>query len=498
MKTKNLCTIFPIIRINRKAIFLMILLTTSLSVSNMLAAGKGVPTLLRSANFSGMVSSVSPENQKAYGKALLLTQYTLNTFTTGNGTVSAIPNQLSYDSATNVQLTAVPDAGWSFSAWSGDATGSINPLSVTMDGNKNITATFIQITHQLTVQTDGTTDAVVSPSGTFAVNESAATPISVTTVPSGYTFVNWTVTAGMGNATFGDASSASTTVTLTGDATVQANFAHIQHQLTVKADATAGAVVSPSGTFAVNEGAATPISVTTVPAGYTFVNWTVTAGIGNATFGDASSASTTVTLTGDATVQANFAHITRQLTLQTDGTAGAVITPSSPATVNDGASTPISVTVPSGYTFAGWTVTAGPSYAAIANASLASTSVTLTGGNSTLQANFVHTTRQLTLQTDGTAGAVITPSSPATVNDGASTPISVTVPSGYTFAGWTVTAGPSYAAIANASLASTSVTLTGGNSTVQANFAHITRQLTLQTDGTARCRNYTFESCHGQ
>ena len=308
-------------------------------------------------------------------------------------------------------------------------------------GNSTVQANFAHITRQLTLETDGTPGAVITPSSPATVNDGASTPISVT-VPSGYTFAGWTVTAGPSYAAIANASLASTSVTLTGgNSTVQANFAHITRQLTLQTDGTPGAVITPSSPATVNDGASTPISVT-VPSGYTFAGWTVTAGPSYAAIANASLASTSVTLTGgNSTVQANFAHITRQLTLQTDGTPGAVITPSSPATVNDGASTPISVTVPSGYTFAGWTVTAGPSYAAIANASLASTSVTLTGGNSTVQANFAHITRQLTLQTDGTAGAVITPSSPATVNDGASTPISVTVPSGYTFAGWTVTAG---------------------------------------------------------
>jgi uncharacterized repeat protein (TIGR02543 family) len=38
----------------------------------------------------------------------------------------------------------VPDnIGWVFSAWSGDATGSDDPLTVIINGNKSITATFI-------------------------------------------------------------------------------------------------------------------------------------------------------------------------------------------------------------------------------------------------------------------------------------------------------------------------------------------------------------------
>jgi len=43
-----------------------------------------------------------------------------------------------------VQLTANANPGWTFSAWSGDMSGSTNPDTITMDGNKTVTATFTQ------------------------------------------------------------------------------------------------------------------------------------------------------------------------------------------------------------------------------------------------------------------------------------------------------------------------------------------------------------------
>jgi hypothetical protein len=73
-----------------------------------------------------------------------INQYTLSTTTVGSGTVAKSPDQPTYDHGTTVQLTATPDAGWNFDFWSGDASGSVNPLNVLMDGNKSITATFGQ------------------------------------------------------------------------------------------------------------------------------------------------------------------------------------------------------------------------------------------------------------------------------------------------------------------------------------------------------------------
>ena len=40
-------------------------------------------------------------------------------------------------------LTATPASGYVFTGWSGSATGTTNPLTVTMDANKSVTATFV-------------------------------------------------------------------------------------------------------------------------------------------------------------------------------------------------------------------------------------------------------------------------------------------------------------------------------------------------------------------
>jgi uncharacterized repeat protein (TIGR02543 family) len=72
------------------------------------------------------------------------TSFTLNVTAT-NGSVVKNPNQASYNSGSTVQLTATPNTGYLFTSWSGDATGSTNPLTVTMNANKNITANFTAV-----------------------------------------------------------------------------------------------------------------------------------------------------------------------------------------------------------------------------------------------------------------------------------------------------------------------------------------------------------------
>ncbi|MGB8707167.1 MAG: hypothetical protein WCD72_04355, partial [Dehalococcoidia bacterium] len=69
-------------------------------------------------------------------------QYTLAVDVNSSGRVAKVPNQATYPSGTPVQLTATADPGSSFSGWSGDLTGSANPVTIAVDGNKTVTATF--------------------------------------------------------------------------------------------------------------------------------------------------------------------------------------------------------------------------------------------------------------------------------------------------------------------------------------------------------------------
>lgn len=75
------------------------------------------------------------------GGAAPVPTFALTTNVQGAGSVS--PSSGNYASGANVSLTATPSTGYTFSYWSGDASGSSNPLSVTMNANKNITAVFV-------------------------------------------------------------------------------------------------------------------------------------------------------------------------------------------------------------------------------------------------------------------------------------------------------------------------------------------------------------------
>jgi hypothetical protein len=63
----------------------------------------------------------------------------------GAGSVTKDPDRISYAANSTVTLTAVPASGRIFIAWSGDASGSANPLDVAMDVNKTIVAQFSNV-----------------------------------------------------------------------------------------------------------------------------------------------------------------------------------------------------------------------------------------------------------------------------------------------------------------------------------------------------------------
>ena len=68
--------------------------------------------------------------------------YTLTLDIVGMGTVNIEPNQALYDPGTEVTLTAIPGESATFASWGGDASGDTNPIIITMDSDKEITANF--------------------------------------------------------------------------------------------------------------------------------------------------------------------------------------------------------------------------------------------------------------------------------------------------------------------------------------------------------------------
>ncbi len=143
------------------------------------------------------------------------------------GSVSPSEGVHTYDEGTIVDLTATPTVGYAFSSWTGDLVSSSNPATVTMDRNKSITATFTKLRYELSLSTDGTVGAKVSPTGTISVEHGETTVIDVSNVPDGSLFDAWEVVSGSSVTIANPAARQTTAILESGNATVRANFRKI-------------------------------------------------------------------------------------------------------------------------------------------------------------------------------------------------------------------------------------------------------------------------------
>lgn len=116
--------------------------------------------------------------------------FTLTVNVVGSGSVTKNPTNSVYPSGAVVTITASNSVGWDFANWSGDATGTNNPLNVTMDADKVITATFQQIpSYTLTLATNGQGTISLSPLGGVYLSNTVVT--ATATPAAGWIFASW-------------------------------------------------------------------------------------------------------------------------------------------------------------------------------------------------------------------------------------------------------------------------------------------------------------------
>lgn len=133
------------------------------------------------------------------------TCYSLTTGVTppGSGSVGRSPANSSgcptgqYTLNAAVQLTATAGSGNTFANWSGDASGTGNPVNVTMSANKSVTANFNVPTSSCGAGVTSLANGVALGSQSVGVG---AWKYYCVTVPSGTTNLAVTTTGGSGNA----------------------------------------------------------------------------------------------------------------------------------------------------------------------------------------------------------------------------------------------------------------------------------------------------------
>jgi hypothetical protein len=169
----------------------------------------GPVTLTHSATVQVMGLSAD-FTQTAYAPPVtvqIIPVYDLQTWVVGSGTISIGPTNGPYASNTVVVLTANAGVNWAFDHWTGDVSGSQNPLSLTMNGPRNVQAVFVQNAYPLTASTTG--------GGSVTVNGQVISPATLyptgsvvtlrATASNGWSFLGWQ----------GDASGTSNPLSLT-------------------------------------------------------------------------------------------------------------------------------------------------------------------------------------------------------------------------------------------------------------------------------------------
>jgi mannan endo-1,4-beta-mannosidase len=94
-------------------------------------------------------------------------KYTL-TGSAANGSITLNPAGGAYDPGTTVSLTAIPNTGYHFVNWTGDATGTSASTSITMNSNKSVTANFAINT--FTITSSAGANGTITPGGATIVD----------------------------------------------------------------------------------------------------------------------------------------------------------------------------------------------------------------------------------------------------------------------------------------------------------------------------------------
>ena len=136
----------------------------SLLISINVTVDNGVSGVItNNANVYNHTRDLLSDNNFDSEETTVIQTCTLSVDIVGSGSVVNDPDQVTYVYGSLVDLSAVADLGWTFSHWSGDLSGSVNPESVVMDGDKSVTAHFTQDYYTLTSDTVGNGTLTIVP-----------------------------------------------------------------------------------------------------------------------------------------------------------------------------------------------------------------------------------------------------------------------------------------------------------------------------------------------
>ncbi|MBO7570706.1 MAG: T9SS type A sorting domain-containing protein [Bacteroidales bacterium] len=196
----------------------------------------------------------------------------------------------------NVNISAIPNTGYHFTAWNDDNTD--NPRTVAMDADKEFTASFAINTYEITVVSANENQGTVA--GTDTYNYNAVAEISATPAAH-YHFLYWND----GN------TENPRNVTVTENATYTAYFAVDQYTVTVAADDPSHGSVTGAGQYLYNTNA---IVYAVANEGFVFSSWS----------DNNTDNPRTAVIVSDTTFTANFVQAYHLSVVSADPTMGRV------------------------------------------------------------------------------------------------------------------------------------------------------------------------------
>lgn len=118
-------------------------------------------------------------------------QLTTSSTPAEGGTVS--PASGEFDEGDEIQVQAIANENWVFDGWEGDQTGSQNPMTVSMNADKNISARFVKRQYPLTINYEGDGSVTETVVQTKMTDYEHGTIVELEAISdTGYGFTRWT------------------------------------------------------------------------------------------------------------------------------------------------------------------------------------------------------------------------------------------------------------------------------------------------------------------
>jgi len=286
-------------------------------------------------NWSGDLSgSTNPVTLVMNADKSVTADFALKTYsltvTAGDGSITKKPDKASYNHGETVTLEAAPNAGYSFTNWSGNLSGGTNPAALVMDADKSISAGFTIKTYSLTVNAVG--GSVTKNPDKASYNHGETVTLEATP-NAGYSFTTWS----------GDLSGSTNPAKLVvgANTSISAGFAPRTYSLT--ATAVDGSVTKSPDKTGYNHGEA--VTLEAVPnKNYSFTNWS----------GDLSGGTNPVTLVMDTNKSVSAGFALKAYSLTVAAVDGSVTKKPDKASYNRGETVTLEAEPNKGYIFTNW------------------------------------------------------------------------------------------------------------------------------------------------